>query len=279
MPNNDKVGPPPSSVADTDSASWKNWFNKIHESTSLNKNLSHIVAAANTTADKEAIIIATSNITITLPAASDSEDRNYYIKRATAAGTVTISSSDNIDGSATYTLDENYDAVQLFCDGSTWHVIVEPVPTIDLSPYTLAAASSTDNAIARFDGTGGDTIQNSGVIVDDSDNLYGHGSKVIEATGTTRTLTGTDNGCIVVCTHASGCTVTLPQTSTETIAAGFQCVVVREGAGAVSFAVQGSDTLNSADSLTDIRAQYGSAAIYKRTAGSPNTWYAWGDLA
>jgi hypothetical protein len=32
-------------------------------------------------------------------------------------------------------------------------------------------ASSTDNAIARFNGTGGGVIQNSGIIVDDSNNL------------------------------------------------------------------------------------------------------------
>ena len=31
--------------------------------------------------------------------------------------------------------------------------------------------TSTDNAIARFDGTGGKTIQNSGCIIDDSDNM------------------------------------------------------------------------------------------------------------
>ena len=32
-------------------------------------------------------------------------------------------------------------------------------------------ASSTDNAIPRFDGTGGDALQDSGVTIDDSDNL------------------------------------------------------------------------------------------------------------
>lgn len=35
------------------------------------------------------------------------------------------------------------------------------------------AASSTDNAVSRFDGTGGKTLQNSGVIIDDSDNVTG----------------------------------------------------------------------------------------------------------
>lgn len=33
--------------------------------------------------------------------------------------------------------------------------------------------SSTDNAIARFDGTGGKTLQNSGIIIDDSDSVTG----------------------------------------------------------------------------------------------------------
>lgn len=66
-----------------------------------------------------------------------------------------------------------------------------------ISPYTLwtggaagacvvvgagdvaGAASSTDNAIARFDGTGGKTIQNSGIIISDSNGLN----------------CGTDGGC------------------------------------------------------------------------------------
>ena len=33
--------------------------------------------------------------------------------------------------------------------------------------------SSTDNAISKFDGTGGDTIQNSGVFIDDANNMNG----------------------------------------------------------------------------------------------------------
>lgn len=35
------------------------------------------------------------------------------------------------------------------------------------------AASSTDNAISRFDGTGGKTLQNSGVTIDDNDKMEG----------------------------------------------------------------------------------------------------------
>jgi|GEM_PF-3245859 len=48
----------------------------------------------------------------------------------------------------------------------------------------VGPASSTDNAIARFDGTTGKLIQNSGVLIDDSDNVTGVTSMIIDgATG------------------------------------------------------------------------------------------------
>ena len=46
------------------------------------------------------------------------------------------------------------------------------------SGNVTGAASSTDNAIVRFDGTGGKTIQNSGCTVDDSDNLTAPGNVI-----------------------------------------------------------------------------------------------------
>jgi len=41
----------------------------------------------------------------------------------------------------------------------------------DLASTITTPVSSTDNAIVRFDGTGGDSIQNSGVLIDDNDRL------------------------------------------------------------------------------------------------------------
>lgn len=56
--------------------------------------------------------------------------------------------------------------------------------------------SSTDNAIARWNGTGGDTLQNSSVIIDDSDNVTGVNNLTIDGdlivNGTT-TYVNTDN--------------------------------------------------------------------------------------
>lgn len=41
----------------------------------------------------------------------------------------------------------------------------------DIAGYVQGPASATDNAVARFNGAGGKTIQNSGVILDDDDRL------------------------------------------------------------------------------------------------------------
>lgn len=281
---NNKISPPPSSVDDLSNPVWNTWFNSIQETTNANKHLSHITTADNITADKEAIIIVTSNKTVTLPAANISENTNYYVKRVTAAGAVTIASADNIDGAASITLDDNYDVAQLFCDGTTWHVVVEPAISPDeLDNVTNDAqvkkiSTSTDEAILRWDGTTGDTVQDSSVIIDDDNNLSGHGSTPTVVTGTTRTITAADNGEILYFTNAAAVTITLPQTSTESIPAGFQCICVQEGTGQLTLAKEGSDTINSIGSLLSSRTQYSPIAVHKRTAGSPNTWYLFGDL-
>lgn len=116
-------GAPPTLIADFTSFSWKSWFNNMYERVLANLYLSHITTSTATTADKEAVIIVTSNVTITLPTASENENKSYYIKRVTAAGAVTVSAADNIDGAGTASLAADYDAIHVFCDGSTWHII------------------------------------------------------------------------------------------------------------------------------------------------------------
>jgi len=138
-------------------------------------------------------------------------------------------------------------------------------------------ASSTDNTLPRFDGIAGKTIQESGVIVGDNDELYGHYGKIEEKTAA-YTLTGADSGKIITVNSASPITITLPQTSTESINTGFQCILIRRGAGTVTVAIEGSDTLESANSYVSIANQYSSASVIKINAGSPNTWALFGDL-
>ena len=56
-------------------------------------------------------------------------------------------------------------------DGTTVTIDVNGVISSTATGDVQKAASSTDNAIVRFDGTTGDTLQNSNITVDDSGNL------------------------------------------------------------------------------------------------------------
>lgn len=98
-------------------------------------------------------------------------------------------------------------------------------------------------------------------------------------TGTTYTLQASDEGKIVTLNNSSAITLTLPQQSTTTLPQGFNCIIRQLGAGTVTVAVEGSDTVNSKSSLTSLAAQYSEAQIDLQTAGSPNTWHLAGDLA
>src|SRR5690606_19410265 len=87
--------------------------------------------------------------------------------------------------------------------------------------YSQRPASSTDNAVARFDGTTG-ALQNSSVLIDDSNVMSGlagisgtgpaNGFRTgddPEVTDATYTTTAADLGKWKNITHATGCTVTL----------------------------------------------------------------------
>jgi hypothetical protein len=56
---------------------------------------------------------------------------------------------------------------------ATAHFLAALAKTADLAAYALGPASSVDNTLPRFDGTGGKTLQGSGVVVDDSNNVTG----------------------------------------------------------------------------------------------------------
>ena len=79
--------------------------------------------ATNVTTDGNLIIIATSNIIVTLnPNPVDNE--KVTVKRATSAGSVTISAS-AIDGSTTYSMIVNYEAAQCIYSAtdSEWFIV------------------------------------------------------------------------------------------------------------------------------------------------------------
>jgi len=72
----------------------------------------------------------------------------------------------------------------------------------------VGPASSTDNAIARFDLATGKLIQNSGVIIDDSNNVSGLASLTLDAGGSLRTSTSATNTALLQAYDVDGASYT-----------------------------------------------------------------------
>jgi hypothetical protein len=126
----------------------------------------HIIAAESATSDD----LDTINISADLPTVVGSDNfRTYILLRADSGDTITVKHS---TGNITLGSGQDYvlsgsKTLQLLYTGSAW---------VDLQSSAAAAGfggstGSTDNAILRADGTGGATVQASGVTIDDSDNV------------------------------------------------------------------------------------------------------------
>lgn len=104
------------------------------------------------------------------------------------------------------------------------------------------AASSTDNAIVKYDGTNGKVLQNSGIVITDNDNL-----KKSVAAGITASTTQSqgqqaltkDINQISVCANAND-VVTLPSAE-----AGLSIVVINSGANALQVFPASGDNLGA----------------------------------
>jgi hypothetical protein len=79
--------------------------------------------------------------------------------------------------------------------------------------------------------------------------------------------------CIYV-NSGSAVTVTLPQNSTENLPLGFQILVVRQGAGTVTFVKEGADTLTPS-ATPNIGAQDNIVYVQKKASAD---WRIFGNL-
>lgn len=125
----------------------------------------------------------------------------------------------------------------------------------------VGPGSSVDNTLPRFDGTGGKTLQGSGVAVSDSDEISGYKANRNAQTGTTYTLQASDSGKVVECTNGSAITVTLP----NSLAVGFCCTIVQGGAGQITLSAASGANLRNRQSHTKTAGQWAGATLYVRT--------------
>jgi hypothetical protein len=93
---------------------------------------------------------------------------------------------------------------------------------------------------------------------------------LVTESGTTRTLSATDNAKIIYCTSGSAVTITCA----AGLGAGFNCTIIQGGAGKVTVAA-GGQTLVSYSSLFSTMGQY---AVISLIAPVANTFVAAGNL-
>ncbi len=126
-----------------------------------------------------------------------STDKGLLIPRVILSSSLTSSSpvTSPAVGLLVYNSGANQDEGFYFWTGSQWKQL-KPEEDSDVE----GPSSSTDNAIARFNGTDGNTIQNSAVILDDNSNITGV-NKLTTTAFTMPTNAGED---YVLVTDASG---------------------------------------------------------------------------
>lgn len=211
--------------------------------------------------------------TVTLPSAAAPVDGwQVAVRKAAAGNTLTIATegAETIDGAGTKSLSKNGQAILLRANGTNWVSIEIPG-----SAVFRTIGSSTDNALPRFDGAGGDTLQGSGIVVDDNNNISGYGQKIASKTSNF-TLAAVDKGKTLECSHATALTVTVPPNSGVPLAVGYSVTLVQVGAGTVTVAEGTGVTVRSKDSKKSLDGQWTAATLYKR---GTDEWVLVGNLA
>lgn len=168
---------------------------------------------------------------------------------------------------------------------------------LDISGTTIAAGGTDSNVDVNINAKGSGIaylnqkwgVNASGALVPASDNTYdiGNGSSnardieasrnmlatsfqlksggIITESGTTRTLSATDNGKVIYCTSSSSVTIT----TAVGLGAGFSCMIIQGGTGQITTAAGSSTTLNGYSGLVKTAGQYASVVL---TAVAANTF-------
>ena len=107
--------------------------------------------------------IAADNQTVTLPSASSSKGRSFFIKLGgsyTSGVTIDPDGADTIEGATEYKLKSDYDFVELVSDGTEWLVAKESTSRVPLNTqtdsYTLAL--SDEGGMVEINNAGALTV-------------------------------------------------------------------------------------------------------------------------
>ena len=138
----------------------------------------------------------------------------------------------------------------------------------------MAKQTLTDNAIPKANGTAGE-VQDTGVIIDDANRVYGAGQLANIQTGTTYGVVLSDAGKLITMSNASASTITIPANTAIAFPIGTIVSILQLGAGQVTVAIT-DDTLYSQGNKTKLSSQYAAAGIVKLTS---TTWALYGNIS
>lgn len=124
---------------------------------------------------------------------------------------------------------------------SSWAVSLAGARGASGAGDVTGPGSSGANAIARYNGTTGKIVKDSGVIVSDLNQISGYVGNNNNQTGTTYTIQASDTGKIIVFNNAGAITVTVPNSLVD----GFCCTWHQKGAGKVTFVAGSGATLKN----------------------------------
>jgi hypothetical protein len=139
-------------------------------------------------------------------------------------------------------------------------LIVYNTSTAGTAPYNVAPGYYFWNGtawIAVIGATTASSITGNGT----TSTLTNFGAEVNTQSGTTYTLTATDNGKIISCTSNSAVTISVPA-----LTSGFNCLIVQRGTGQVTL-VNGGGTVNNRYNFTKTAGQHAIMSLVSVAAG------------
>lgn len=209
---------------------------------------------------------------------SDASATNWYyltIDDNANIEIVKVTSANGTTGDLTVVRGQDGTSAASFASGT---LIESRVTEGSLEALQNMPDTSADRSVMVSDGTDTKLLTGTGVSISTNDQLSGHGA-AISAQTASYTLAASDNGKVVTINSASAVTLTLPDQATTTLPAGFQVAVIQRGAGQVTVAASGSDTIESVGGNSKLAGQHSAATIVLLVAGSPNTWGLYGDIS
>jgi hypothetical protein len=120
--------------------------------------------------------------------------------------------------------------------GQTGAVTIANTDVSGLGTAATKNVGTSNGNVVELDTTGLPAVDGSQLT-----NLPRPSSEIVAESTTTRTLSDSDNGKVIVCSNSSEVTITLPNTLT----AGFGCTVIQSGTGQVTIVAGAGSTLSS----------------------------------